>query len=137
MIKDKSEFLLDTEYYGAYEYEVEEEAKDRIPLVKIVKPLMVMFIIGILIFVYIYYIRNNLREISAWLSNVKQVILLEEKKVIRIREEVYVDKVKKEKIVSNKEIKKEKSKDIKPTPSNNNELTDEYLKLVEKSLGNY
>jgi len=100
MTKNKSKLILDTDYYSAYET-IEGETEDRVSIVKIMKLLIPIVIIGTLVLVSTYYVKNNFTKISTWLTNKKEFLFPEMKEVIIIREEISVSK-KVEKIVPNK-----------------------------------
>lgn len=135
MTKNKSKLILDTDYYSAYET-IEGETEDRVSIVKIMKLLIPIVIIGTLVLVSTYYVKNNFTKISTWLTNKKEFLFPEMKEVIIIREEISVSK-KVEKIVPVIKINKETPIVVAPTVVKSNDLSDEYIKLMQESLGKY
>jgi len=135
----KNKLILNTDYYSAHAYMVEETEEDKkmISLKVVMKLLMTIIIIGALVLVYNYYIKNNFTTISTWLTNKKELLFPETKEVIIIREEISVsDKV--EKILPVIQINKEIPIVVAPTAVQSNELlSDEYIKLMQESLGKY
>ena len=101
------------------------------------KLLMTIILAGALLLVYNYYIKNNFRTISStWLTNKKELLFSEIKEAIIIHEEISVnDKV--EKNLSLIKIDKEIPIVVAPTEVQSNELSDEYIKLMQESLGKY
>jgi hypothetical protein len=145
MTKTKSELTLNPDYYSAHAYMV-EETEETISIKMVLKLFITIVVIGALILVYNFYIKNNLTSIGLWLSEVKQIVMFEDKKAIIkkpiiIREETFVTPNKlelvKEQIPKVKEIKEEVSQIIKPKSVKSDTLTDEYIKLMQKSLVNY
>jgi hypothetical protein len=141
MTKNKSELILNPEYYSADSYV--EEIDEDISIKTIMKLLKIITIVSVLILGYTYFIKNNLITISAWFSEVKQIVLFENKKIqpLIIREEPSISKVevkvKTQKVLLVSSIPKVKPQIIKPKAVQPKELTDEYLRLVQKSLVNY
>jgi hypothetical protein len=134
----KSKLTLNPDYYSAHAYMVGETEEDKtmIPIKTIMKVLMTILIIGALVLVYNYYIKNNYTKISTWLTNQKELFFPEMKTAIIIREEISVS-AKVKKIVPVIKIKKDASTVVPSGSSKHNELSDEYIKLMQKSLGNY
>jgi hypothetical protein len=134
----KSKLILNPDYYSAHAYMVEETEEDKKTiLIKVVmKLLMTILIIGALVLVYNYYIKNNFTKISTWLTNKKELFFPEMKTAIIIREEISVS-AKVKKIVPTIKIKKDEPIVVPSGSSKNNELSDEYLKLMQESLVNY
>ena len=134
----KSKLILNPDYYSAYAYMAEEteETKTILPIKAVMKLLTTIVIIGALVLVYNYYIKNNFTKISTWMTNTTESLFPETKDVIIIREEMSVsEKVKK--IVPVMKIKKEVAIPISSSSVKNDELSDEYIKLMQDSLGNY
>ena len=139
----KSKLMLNPDYYSAHAYMVEETEEDKVllPIKAIIKSLMIIVMIGVLALVYNFYIKNNFTKISTWFVNTKELLFPETKEVLIIREETSISE-KTKKIVPVIKIKKDVPiKEVLKvdtfSSSKNNELSDEYIKLMKKSLGNY
>ena len=134
----KNKLILNTDYYSAHVYMLEETKEDKkmISLKVVMKLLMTIIITGALLLVYNYYIKNNFRTISTWLTNKKELLFPETKEAIIIREEMSVSE-KVERILPVIKIKKEVPSVVTPPAVKSNELSDEYIKLMQESLGNY
>jgi hypothetical protein len=129
----KNELILNPDYYSADMY-VDEEEKQQSIYIRVFIQLFVVFIVfSILIFSYNYFMKNYYEEVHFWKieAKVKQVVE-KERTPIAIREEPIEHKVKNEKRVQVISVS-----EVKPQIVQHEELTDEYIKLVEQSLGNY
>ncbi|CAA6819286.1 MAG: Unknown protein [uncultured Sulfurovum sp.] len=110
----KTKLLLDTNYYSADVYQKENKS-----LKPIVKKLFIMVIIFTLMTAaYSYFIKNNLNKIHPLWVKVKSIVLLEEEKTVLVKRELV-------------QVKTEAK------VMTNNELSENYVKRVQESLGNY
>ncbi|CAA6819917.1 MAG: Unknown protein [uncultured Sulfurovum sp.] len=141
----KSELVLNPEYYSADVYMEEEENKKSIYLSVFIQLLMVSIILALLIFGYKYIMKNHYDDIDLWMMETKASMLgVKEKVPVVMGKEVVVST---EAIISTVEAKaevvKKNSMQVSSTPKviaptvQPQELSNEYIKLVEKSLGNY
>ena len=136
----KNKLILNPDDYSAATYMLEETEEDKtnisIKVVKaVIKLLMTIVIIGALVFVYTHYIQNNFRTISTWLTNQKEFLFPRMRKPVVIREEISVsEKVKK--IVPVMDIKKDPAVDTPSSTVKDDDLFDEYMKLIQESLVN-
>lgn len=145
MTNYKSNLTFNPDYYSA-EIEQEELVEERVSLNIVMKLLVAMVIFGTVVF----FIKHNFTAIGLWLSKVEKIVLFENenKSPIIIREEepplneiVFSApkeaKLKEEQVSTVKKIKKKVGENVKSKALDNRELTDEYIKLVEQSLGKY
>ena len=132
MTNSKKKLILNSEYYSADTYLPEEENVKSIYIRVLIQLVIIFIIFGVLIFTYKYFMKNYYENISLWLMDSKVTTLIKDEKAvivqrepIIIREELSIVKVKEKNVPNAKVIS---------TPK---ELTAEYIKLVEDSLGNY
>ncbi len=138
--------MLNPDYYSADLYVENQEESS----VSLIKSFVTLLVLGVFILVYTYYVKNNISAISSWLSEVKEIVLFKNEKVINEK----VINIKKDSKIT--EIVEQINKIIQPVEStqvNQNQpetvkknkpkqgedkvLTAEYLKLMKESLGNY
>ncbi len=137
----KNKLILNPDDYSADAYMLEETEEDKTNIsmkaVKaVMKLLMIIVIVGALVFVYTHYIQNNFRTISTWLTNQKEFLFPRMREPVVIREEISVsEKVKK--IIPVINMKKDTAIDTPPSSVKKDDLSDEYIKLMQESLGNY
>jgi hypothetical protein len=139
MTKDKSELILNPEYYSADMYMEENENPKSIYLRVLMQLLLITIIFGALIFSYKYIMKNYYDDIRLWMTEDKVSVVKKEKVPIVIREEPVMPKVELAiiKVEKKKTVKVPLVTKVKPQVVKHQELSDEYIKLVEQSLVNY
>jgi len=155
MSDSKNRLILNPDYYSAETYENDENEKPIFQTV-LMQLAFLLVIFAALFFTYSFIIKHNLISLSSFIpdsilsnqesTNRHEIIIREEP----IEIEVPVNKVEPAVIVPEKiEVKKKEIKKVEiqkeveiVTPKiienkyNNDDLTDEYINLIKKSLGN-
>jgi hypothetical protein len=130
MSKTTNELILNPDFYSANSYIEQEENAKPIYVRVFIQLLIMLTLLGVLIFSYKYFMQNYYEEIRLWI----------------IEDTVSTHTVKKESIIPKIiEVKVEKKNIVKVFTQTkaeipivqHQELSDEYIKLVEQSLGNY
>lgn len=134
----KSEFILNPEYYSIDTY-IEEENTEPIYLRVLIQLSTIFIIFGILFFAYKYIMKNYYDDICLWIAEDKVSAVVQKAQAPRIiREKVVVSKIEVGiKVEKKKIVKVPLSNKVKTPPVEYQELSDEYIKLVEQSLVNY
>jgi hypothetical protein len=131
MTEDRSELILNPEDYSADMYMEENENPKSIYLRVLMQLLLITIIFGALIFSYKYIMKNYYDDIHLWMTEKKVAIVIREEAVMP-KVELEIKKIEKKKIVKVPLVAK-----LKPQVVQHQELSDEYIKLVEQSLVNY
>lgn len=143
MTKYKNKLMLDADYYGADTYMLGEDVNTS-SLRIMIKAFMIILILGVIILGTTYFIKNNFQTISSGFYDVKKMLTFESRPPILIREEPEIIRkvvpitVPSEEILIVEQINEVlSSSKVEPKVMDSEVLSDEYTKLMQKSLGNY
>jgi len=132
----KSKLILNPDYYSAGTYmETEENAKS-IYLRVFIQLLIITMAFSALILGYKYIMKHHYNDISLWLREDKVLVKNEEVPIV-IREESIITKIEEKKVLISPLVSAVNSPIIKVKVVQSQEITDEYMKLMQDSLGNY
>ena len=143
MTKYKNKLMLDADYYGADTYMLGEDVNTS-SLRIMIKAFMIILILGVIIVGTTYFIKNNFQTISSGFYDVKKMLTFESRPPILIREEPEIIRkvvpitVPSEEMLIVEQINEVlSSSKVEPKVMDSEVLSDEYTKLMQKSLGNY
>ena len=143
MTKYKNKLMLDADYYGADTYMLGEDVNTS-SLRIMIKAFMIILILGVIIVGTTYFIKNNFQTISSGFYDVKKMLTFESRPPILIREEPKIIRkvvpitVPSEEMLIVEQINEVlSSSKVEPKVMDSEVLSDEYTKLMQKSLGNY
>ena len=148
MTKYKNKLMLDADYYGVDTYMLGEDVNTS-SLRIMIKAFMIILILGVIIVGTTYFIKNNFQTISSGFYDVKKMLIFESRPPILIREEpkreepkiirkVVPITVPSEEMLIVEQINEVlSSSKVEPKVMDSEVLSDEYTKLMQKSLGNY
>ena len=143
MTKYKNKLMLDADYYGADTYMLGEDVNTS-SLRIMIKEFMIILILGVIIVGTTYFIKNNFQTISSGFYDVKKMLIFESRPPILIREEPKIIRkvvpitVPSEEMLIVEQINEVlSSSKVEPKVMDSEVLSDEYTKLMQKSLGNY
>ena len=143
MTKYKNKLMLDADYYGVDTYMLGEDVNTS-SLRIMIKAFMIILILGVIIVGTTYFIKNNFQTISSGFYDVKKMLIFESRPPILIREEPKIIRkvvpitVSSEEMLIVEQINEVlSSSKVEPKVMDSEVLSDEYTKLMQKSLGNY
>ena len=131
----KSKLMLNPNDYSADSYIEEEENQKPIYIRLLIQLFMITVILGILIFSYQYFMKNYYETAYSW--------MMEDKVSSVVKKENIATAIGEEDELLNVEVEKKEVVKVSLTPKveplavESQELTDEYIKLVEQSMGKY